>query len=81
MEQALSKSDLRSLTRIYYSLIGVTASLALFFVFYVVLSVDSSITSLVNNTKNEPLYLWLYLVFTVGAIIIFGFNAVLFVHG
>ena len=81
MEQKLSKNDLISLTRTFYSLIGVTASLALFFVFYVVLSVDSSITSLVNNTKNEPLYLWLYLVFTAGSIIIFGFNAVLFVHG
>ena len=81
MEQKLNKNDLRSLTRTFYSLIGLTASLALFFVFYVVLSVDSSITSLVNNTKNEPLYLWLYLVFTLGAIILFGANAVLFVHG
>ncbi|KKS38783.1 MAG: hypothetical protein UV01_C0002G0091 [Parcubacteria group bacterium GW2011_GWA2_42_14] len=81
MEQKLSKNDIRSLTRIFYSLIGVTASLALFFIFYVVLSVDSSITSLVNNTKNEPLYLWLYFVFTAGAIVIFGFNVVLLVHG
>ncbi|MDO8621511.1 MAG: hypothetical protein Q7R31_04515 [Candidatus Levybacteria bacterium] len=68
------------LTLLFYGSIGLAASLFLFLIFYWNLSLNSSIYSLINNTKSEPVYLWSYVILTFGTIILFGVNAVLFVY-
>lgn len=68
------------LTAVFYGSIGFVASIALFLIFYWSLSLNSSIYSLINNTKSEPVYLWLYTILTFGTIILFGVNASLFVY-
>src|SRR3989339_895704 len=68
------------LTVLFYGSIGLAASLFLFLVFYWSLSLNSSIDSLINNTKGEPVYLWVYTLLTFGTIFLFGVNAVLFVY-
>jgi hypothetical protein len=68
------------LTFLFYGSIGLTASLFLFLIFYWSLSLNSSIYSLINNTKGEPVYLWVYALLTFGTIFLFSVNAVLFVY-
>lgn len=68
------------LTILFYSSIGFAASLALFLIFYWSLSLNSSIYSLINNTKSEPVYLWAYTILTFGIITLFGVNASLFAY-
>ncbi len=68
------------LTFLFYGSIGLIASLFLFLIFYWSLSLNSSIYSLINNTKGEPVYLWVYTLLTFGTIFLFGVNAVLFVY-
>lgn len=68
------------LTAVFYGSIGYVASITLFLIFYWSLSLNSSIYSLINNTKSEPVYLWLYTILTFGTIILFGVNASLFVY-
>ncbi len=68
------KTKKQILTALFYGTIGLVASLALFLAFYWSLSLNSSIYSLINNTKSEPLYLTLYIFFTLGTIILFGIN-------
>lgn len=68
------------LTLLFYVSIGVAASLAIALLFYWSLRLDSSIFSLVNNTKSEPVFLWSYGFLTMGAIFLFGINTVLFVY-
>src|SRR3989344_9136263 len=68
------------LTAFFYGLIGLASSLALFLIFYWSLSLNSSIYSLINNTKSEPVYLWSYAILTFGTIILFGINAALFIY-
>ncbi|MDZ7586567.1 MAG: hypothetical protein U0946_02330, partial [Patescibacteria group bacterium] len=63
-----------------YGSIWVAASLFLFLIFYWSLSLNSSIYSFINNTKSEPVYLWSYMLLTLGTIFLFGVNAVLFVY-
>lgn len=79
-KQTIKKIKSQFLTVVFYSSIGLLASLVLFLVFYWSLSLNSSIYSLINNTKNEPVYLWLYILLTIGTIILFGVNASLFVY-
>lgn len=68
------------LTFVFYSSIFLVASIAIFLIFYWSLRLDSSIYNLIKNTKSEPFFLWPYGFLTIGAIILFGINAVLFVH-
>ncbi|MBI2018442.1 hypothetical protein HYS96_01925 [Candidatus Daviesbacteria bacterium] len=79
-KRAIKKLKTKFLTAAFYGSIGLTASLALFLVFYWSLSLNSSIYSLINNTKGEPIYLWVYVFLTFGTIFLFGVNAVLFVY-
>lgn len=78
-KRTIKKIKAKFLTDVFYGSIGFVASIALFLVFYWSLSLNSSIYSLINNTKNEPLYLWSYILLTLGIIILFGVNASLFI--
>lgn len=80
VEKTAEKEANKILTPIFYSSIGIMASLALFLVFYWSLRLDSSITSLILNTLSEPLYFWPYVVLTLGTIILFGINVPLLVY-
>ncbi len=79
-KQAIKKLKTKFLTAVFYSSIGLVASLALFLIFYWSLSLNSSIYSLINNTKSQPVYLWSYILLTFGTIVLFGINALLFVY-
>ena len=79
-KQTIKKIKSQFLTALFYSSIGLVASLALFLIFYWSLSLNSSIYSLINNTKSEPVYLWSYAILTFGTIILFGINAALFIY-
>lgn len=79
-KQTVKKLKSKFLTIIFYCLIGFSASLLLFLAFYWSLSLNSNIYSLVNNTKNEPIYLWSYVSLTLGTIILFGINIPLFIY-
>ncbi|MDO8487800.1 MAG: hypothetical protein Q7S31_00600 [bacterium] len=68
------KINKRILTAVFYGSLGLVASLVLFLAFYWSLSLNSSIYSLINNTKSEPVYLALYIVLTLGTIVLFGVN-------
>jgi len=68
------------LNKLFYILIGIIASLFLTIVFYYALSLDSSIYTLIQNTKNAPLYLFFYGFFTFGAIVLFGINISFFTY-
>ncbi len=61
-------------TVLFYSVIGIVFSLSYFLVLYWSLSLDSSITMLIETTKDQPLYLWTYILLTVLAVILFGIN-------
>lgn len=67
-------------TWLFYSTIGVVAGLGLFLVFYWHLRLNSSIESLFVNTVDKPVYFWLYVLLTLGAIVLFGVNVALFVY-
>jgi len=67
------------LTFIFYGAIGLSASLSLALIDYWGLRLNSSIASLIDNTKNIPLYFWPYVILTFATIILFGLNASLFV--
>lgn len=66
------------ITRLFYLLIGSTAVLALFIVFYWSLRLTSSIGMLKDMTA--PAYFWLYVLFTLGTVVLFGVNASLIVY-
>lgn len=80
MKKSISRKTNKILTPIFYSSIGIMASLALFLVFYWSLRLNSSITSLILNTLSEPLYFWPYVLLTLGTIILFGINVPLLVY-
>ena len=77
---ALDAQDTKALTRLFYGGIGVVASLALALVFYWGLRLNSSISSIIQNTVGVPLYFWPYVFLTAGAIILFGVNTALFTY-
>lgn len=68
------------LTLLFYVSIGVVASLAIALLFYWSLRINSSIYSLINNTKSQPVYLWSYILLTFGTIILFGLNSAFLVY-
>ncbi|TSC72632.1 MAG: Uncharacterized protein G01um101438_349 [Parcubacteria group bacterium Gr01-1014_38] len=78
--RALNAQDIKALTRLFYGSIGVVASLALAFVFYWSLRLNSSIASIIQNTAGVPLYFWPYVLLTAGTIVLFGANAALFTY-
>lgn len=67
-------------TKLFYGSIGLAASLALFLVFYWSLRLNASIDNLIRNFLGTPLYFWPYVFLTLGTIVLFGVNAVLFTH-
>lgn len=67
-------------TKISYLLIGIAASFGLSLLFYWSLLLNSSIKSLIENTKSEPSYLLSYGILTLGTIILFGINVSIFVY-
>lgn len=79
-KRIIKKIKTKFLTAVFYGSIGFVASIALFLIFYWSLSLNSSIYSLINNTKSEPVYLWVYAILTFGTIILFGVNVSLFAY-
>lgn len=69
-----------ALTTLFYGVIGLVASLALFLVFYLSLRLNASIDNLVKNFYSLPLYFWPYVTLTLGTIILFGINVPLLVY-
>lgn len=69
----------KNLTVTFYGLIGLAASLTLFLILYWSLTLNSSITNIIINTRDTPSYFWSYSLLTLGTIILFGINAALFV--
>lgn len=78
--QCAGKEANKLSTLIFYSAIGIVASLALFLVLYWSLRLNSSITNLILNTLNQPLYFWPYVLLTLSTIILFGINVPLLVY-
>lgn len=66
--------------KLFYSSIGVAASLAFFLLLYWGLSFNSSITMLFQNLEDRPLYLGSYVLLTVLAIVLFGVSTSLLVY-
>lgn len=79
-EKSLSADDIKFLTKLFYGLVGLSASLAFFLTLYLSLRINSSIASLIGNTYDKPLYFWPYVILTFAAIILFGINASFFVY-
>jgi len=59
---------------------GLAASLGLTLIFYWGLRLDSSLASLINNTKSQPIYLWSYLILTAATIFLFGWTFALLAY-
>ncbi len=72
--------DTKFNTALFYTLIGIAASLGFFLLLYWGLRLNSSIASLIGNTYYLPLYFWPYVILTFAAIVLFGVNAALFVY-
>lgn len=72
--------DIKYLTRLYYALIGIAASLGFFLLLYWALRLNSSISTLIAETYATPLYFWPYVILTLGTVILFGVNAALFAY-
>jgi len=70
----------KTITQLFYGLVGVAASLLFFILLYWSLRLNSSISSLISNTYNKPFYFWPYVILTFASIILFGVNASLFVY-
>lgn len=69
------------LTKFFYGLIGLAASLAFFVTLYWALRLDTSIGTFIGMFKdNTPLYFWPYALLTLGAIVLFGINISFFVY-
>lgn len=68
------------ITKFFYGLIGLAASLAFFLALYGSLRLNSSIDSLILNTYDQPFYFWPYVILTLAAIILFGVNASLLAY-
>lgn len=75
-----TKIELFSNPLFLYVPLGFVSSLALSVVLYWGLLLNSNITSVINNTKTEPIYLWTYTLLTLGTIVLFGINVPLLVH-
>lgn len=68
------------LTKLFYGLIGFSASLAFFLALYWSLRLNASIDNLIRNFIDTPLYFWPYVILTFAAIILFGVSVALFVY-
>ncbi len=68
------------LTGIFYVLIGLIASLALFIFYDFLLTRTSSITTFYLNTKDTPFYMLYFIISTVLALILFGVDVSLTIY-
>src|SRR3989338_8995950 len=78
--QSAKSEDLKFLTKLFYWLIGLAASLIFFLILYWSLLTNSNISSLIENTYNQPLYFWPYVLLTLASVVLFGVNASLFAY-
>lgn len=60
--------------KLFYISLGIAASLGAALIFYLVLNIDSSVTTLIYNTKSSPAYLYTYIILTILIIILAGIN-------
>ena len=74
MKTAWEKELLTPIDRLFFTLVGILASLILTFLYYWGLRIDSSLYSFVINTRSEPVYYWIYLLLTSGSVVLFGIN-------
>ncbi len=79
-DDKLKPEDIPLLTRTFFALIGIVASLAFFLVLYGGLQLNSSIDMLILSTYDRPLYFWPYVTLTIAAIVLFGVNAALLAY-
>ncbi len=68
------------LTGIFYILIGLVASVALFIFYDFLLTRTSSITTFYLNTKDTSFYMWYFIISSVLALILFGVDVSLTVY-
>lgn len=68
------------LTGIFYVLIGLIASIALFILYDFLLTRTSSITTFYLNTKDTPFYMWYFIISTILALVLFGIDVTLTVY-
>lgn len=66
--------------KLFYISLGIMASVGMTLIFYLTLNIDSSLTSLIYNTKNNPVYLYTYVILTILIIILAGINAPLIAY-
>ncbi len=66
--------------RLLYALIGVASALGFALALYWSLRLNSSISTLIANTAQSPLYIWIYGILTLATVILFGVNVSLFVR-
>src|SRR3989338_5049623 len=78
--ELLKEKNIRFIGKVFYGAVGVLGSRSLLLLFYRSLNLNSSVTSLINNTKGEPVYLWVYGILTLGAVVLFGIDSSLFVY-
>ena len=74
MKTAWEKELLTPIDKLFFTLVGILASLILTFLYYWGLRIDSSLYSFVINTRSEPVYYWIYLLLTSGSVVLFGIN-------
>lgn len=68
------------ITYLVYGLIGVISSLTLFLAFYWSLRLNASISNLIQNFYEVPLYFWPYVFLTIGTLVLFGINIPLLIY-
>ena len=66
-----------SFNRAIYALIGITAGVGLFLIYYWLLLKTSTITAFYYNTRVDTFYLWTYSLTTIATAILFGINVAL----
>ena len=75
-----ASSQNNSFNRAIYALIGITAGVGLFLIYYWLLLQTSTMTAFYYNTRIDVLYMWTYMLTTIATVILFGVNVALAVY-
>ena len=75
-----ASSQNNSFNRAIYALIGITAGVGLFLIYYWLLLQTSTMTAFYYNTRVDVLYMWMYVLTTIATVILFGVNVALAVY-
>ncbi|OJI06581.1 hypothetical protein BK004_02770 [bacterium CG10_46_32] len=75
-----ASSQNNSFNRAIYALIGITAGVGLFLIYYWLLLQTSTMTAFYYNTRVDVLYMWTYMLTTIATVILFGVNVALAVY-